>query len=63
MSSLQQRLLVLSDNLAAIADTGTNLKTQLFELCRLREQVGEARSSTAESGDLYADRAAMQPLR
>jgi hypothetical protein len=63
MSSLQRRLLILSDNLAVIDETGTNLKAQLFELDRLRKQVGAARSSTEETRGLYADRAAMQPLR
>ena len=65
MSSLQRRLTVLTDTLAAIADTATSLKAQLFELDKLREQVGNARPSAETSGGLYADadREAMQPLR
>jgi hypothetical protein len=41
MSSLQQRLIILSDSLAAIVDRGTNLKAQLFELDRLRERIAQ----------------------
>jgi hypothetical protein len=41
MSSLQRRLTILADTLAAIADTAINLKAQLFELDKLREQVGK----------------------
>ena len=42
MSLLQQRL-------AAITDTAANLKAQLFELERLREQVGKALLSAEKS--------------
>jgi hypothetical protein len=41
MSTLQR--------LAAIADTAANLKAQLFELERLREQVGKALLSAEKS--------------
>jgi hypothetical protein len=63
MSSLQQRLIILTDNLAAIADTTIKLKAQLFELDKLREQVATTRPSAETSGGLYANREAMQPLR
>ena len=63
MGSLQRRLTILTDTLAAIADTAINLKAQLFELDKLREQVGKARPSAEKSGGLYASREAMQPLQ
>ena len=43
MSSLQQRLTVLTDTLAAITDTAIRLKSQLFELDKLREQIEKAK--------------------
>jgi hypothetical protein len=63
MSSFQWRLAILTDTLAAIADTAMNLKAQLSELDKLREQVGKARPSAEKSGGLHADREAMQPLQ
>jgi hypothetical protein len=46
MSSLQQRTTSVIDmRLAAIAATTANLKAQLSELDKLREQVGKARPS------------------
>jgi hypothetical protein len=63
MSSHEHRLAILTDILAAIADTAISLKAQLLELDRLREQVDSSRPSAETSGDLRADREAMQPLQ
>jgi hypothetical protein len=40
---------ILLQRLAAITDTAANLKAQLFELERLREQVGKALLSAEKS--------------
>jgi hypothetical protein len=43
MTPLRQRITTLTDTrLAAVTDTAANLKAQIFELERLREQVGKA---------------------
>ncbi len=43
MGCLEQRISIFTDaRLAAIADSAANLKGQLIELERLREQVGKA---------------------
>jgi hypothetical protein len=50
MSILERRITTLAHiRLAAIADRATNLKAQLFELERLREQVGKAVLSAEKS--------------
>jgi hypothetical protein len=50
MRHLEQRLTTLAYiRLAAIADRAANLKAQLFELERLREQVGKALLSAKKS--------------
>jgi hypothetical protein len=63
MTPLEQRLATLTDKLATIADRAIRLKVQLFELDGLREQVGKARYSTEQPGDLYASREALQSLQ
>jgi hypothetical protein len=50
MTPLRQRITTLTDTrLAAVTDTAANLKAQLFELERLREQVGRALLSAEKS--------------
>ena len=50
MAPLQQHVTTLTDaRLAGIADSAANLKAQLFELERLREQVGKALLSAEKS--------------
>jgi hypothetical protein len=50
MSPLQQRISIFTDaRLAVIAGTAANLKAQLFELERLREEVGKAVLSAEKS--------------
>jgi hypothetical protein len=63
MTPLEQRLTTLTDTLATIADRAISLKVQLFELDKLREQVGKARHSAEQPGELYASREALQSLQ
>jgi hypothetical protein len=63
MTHLEQRLATLIDTLATIADNALSLKTQLFELNKLREQVGKAQYSAEQPGDLYANREVLQSLQ
>ena len=59
MTPVEQRLTIVANTLANIADRAISLKAQLFELDKLRELVQEALLSAEHSGPLHADRKAM----